>query len=363
MNDKQMISTRQFTIITFLFFIGTSILIIPSYLAQISRQDAWIAAIIGVLLSLLLVMLFIKVSRISPQHSFVKIIEKVFGKWLGRGIALLFVLFAFMNAAELLYFIGIFMQTEIMPETPNIAFVLLFIVIVTMASYLGLETFARSAEIFFPVFIFLFICLVIFITPNIQFENLQPVLDTAPRSIIASILYFMSIFSFPAIILLMIFPYTVNKNNSANKGFYIGTLLSGVALIVLITLCITVLGVVNTSSQNYPSYILAQRISLGNFFQRVEVIMTFMWIISIYIRTFIYFYAAFIGLKQIFNIRDAKPLLFPLILLLIGLSQIIHPNITYANVYNQGVWLPYSATFAIVLPLLLLLIAKIRRLK
>ncbi|WP_042474412.1 GerAB/ArcD/ProY family transporter [Bacillus ndiopicus] len=362
MSNKQIISTRQFTIVTFLYSIGTSILIIPSYLAELSKQDSWIAATVGVLLSILLLMLYITLANTFPKRTFIEIIEKVFGKWLGKFIAILFIIFAFMNSSELLYFIGSFMQIEIMPETPNTAFVLLFALIIIMGSYLGLETFARSAELFFPMFMFLFIFFIIFITPDIKFENILPILDTAPRKFIASVLYFMSIFSFPSIMLLMIFPHTINKNKSAQKGFYLGILLGGFVLILLIALCILALGVINTASQNYPTYVLAQRISIGNFFQRIEVIITFMWIITIYIRTFVYFYTALVGLQQIFHIKNEKPLILPLSFLLIGVSQIIHPNITHSSIYNTGVWIPYSATFSVILPIFLLLIAKIRRL-
>lgn len=63
----------------------------------------------------------------------------------------------FLSGGELLYFIGIFMKTEVMPETPTLAFALLFSIIIMYAAYLGIETFARSAEILFPMFIFIFI--------------------------------------------------------------------------------------------------------------------------------------------------------------------------------------------------------------
>ncbi|UZM97820.1 GerAB/ArcD/ProY family transporter [Lysinibacillus sp. MHQ-1] len=48
------------------------------------------------------------------------------------------------------------MKTEVMPETPTLAFALLFSIIIMYAAYLGLETFARSAEILFPMFILIF---------------------------------------------------------------------------------------------------------------------------------------------------------------------------------------------------------------
>ncbi len=66
----------------------------------------------------------------------------------------------------------------------------------------------------------------------------------------------------------MIFPSAINVHKSAQKGFYIGTIIGGVVLITIVTLSILVLGPTNTSQRAYPSYALAQRISIGNFFTK-----------------------------------------------------------------------------------------------
>ncbi len=159
----------------------------------------------------------------------------------------------------------------------------------------------------------------------------------------------------------MLFPSVVNVQKSAQKGFYIGTIIGGIVLIILITLCILVLGPSNTASRTFPSYALAQRISIGNFLQRIEIIMAGMWIASIYIRTFMYFYASVIGVAQLCKIQNHRPLILPLGLLMIGLSQIIHPNIVHSNVYNNEIWPIFSAIFTVILPLTLLIVAKIRK--
>ena len=80
-----------------------------------------------------------------------------------------------------------------------------------------------------------------------------------------SITRFMSIFSFPLLVLLMLYPASVNVQQAAQKGLYIGTILGGVVLITLIVLSILVLGPENTAARTFPSYALAQRISIGNF--------------------------------------------------------------------------------------------------
>ncbi|MGG2055004.1 endospore germination permease [Lysinibacillus pakistanensis] len=359
--EKEIISSRQFMIITLLFSIGTAILIIPATIANEAKQDAWIAAIIGVAISFLLVKLYISLGKRTPNLTFIEANEKILGRIFGKFTAIGFILLTFLSSGELLYFIGIFMKTEVMPETPTMAFALLFSIIIVYAAFLGIEVFARSAEILFPFFILIFIVFAVCITPQISFDNVQPILETPKKSLLYSIIRFMSIFSFPLVVLLMLFPSVVNVQKSAQKGFYIGTLIGGIVLIILITLCILVLGPANTASRTFPSYALAQRISIGNFLQRIEIIMAGMWIVSIYIRTFMYFYASVIGVAQLCKIQDHRPLILPFGLLMIGLSQIIHPNIVHSNVYNNEIWPIFSAIFTVILPLTLLIIAKIRK--
>ncbi|EON72336.1 GerAB/ArcD/ProY family transporter [Lysinibacillus sphaericus] len=283
---KQIISSRQFTIITLLYSIGTGILIIPASITKDIKQDAWIVAIIGVVLSLLLVKLFISLADRTPTLTFVEANEKILGKFFGKFTAIGFISLTFLSAGELLYFIGIFMKTEVMPETPTMAFALLFSIIIVFATYLGIEVFARSAEILFPMFMFIFIIFVVCISPEVDIKNIQPIFEASSKSMASSIVLFMSIFSFPLVVLLMIFPSTVNVHKSAKKGYYIGTIIGGMVLIIIIALSILVLGSTNTAQRAFPSYALAQRISIGNFLQRIEIVMAFMWLCSIYIRTF-----------------------------------------------------------------------------
>ncbi|MFJ8516793.1 GerAB/ArcD/ProY family transporter [Lysinibacillus xylanilyticus] len=359
--EKEIISSRQFMIITLLFSIGTAILFLPASVTIEAKQDAWIAAIIGVVLSLPLIKLFVAFGNTTPTLTFVEANEKILGRFFGKFTSIGFILISLLSAGELLYFIGLFMRTEIMPETPTMAFAFLFSIIIIYAAFLGIEVFARSAEILFPIFMLILIFFVICISPSIKIENLQPIMETPKKSIFFSMIRFISLFSFPLAVLLTIFPSAVNVQKSAQKGFYIGSIIGGIVLVTIITLCILVLGPENTASRTFPSYSLAKRISIGNFLQRIEVILATMWIISIYIRTFMYFYAAVIGIGQLFKIKNHRPLIFPLGMIILGLSQIVHPNIVHSDIYNRDTWPIFSFVFMVFLPLVLLIVAKIRK--
>lgn len=360
---KQLINSRQYTIIVILYTAGTGILIIPASLVSEVQQDAWIVATIGTLLSLLLIKLYIILSNKMANLTLVEVSEKFLGSFIGKVISLSFILLTLLSSGELLYFIGNFLQTEVMPETPPVVFAILFNFIILFAAYQGLEVFARTLEILFPIFLFIFIIFLFFVSPQIDIKNVQPVLEVSIPPLIYSVLHFMGLFSFPLIVLLMIFPSAINNLQSGKKGFYIGTLVGGFIITAFIALSILVLGVTNTSLRTFPSYTLAQKISVGNFLQRIEIIMAFMWMVTIFVRAFLYFYASLIGISQMLKLQDHRPLILPLGTISIALSQIVHANIIHSDQYNQQTWPLAIAVFAILLPLLLLFVAKFRRLK
>lgn len=358
---KVKISPRQFGILVTFYSIGTAILITPSELASIAKQDSWIAAILGVGLALLLVLLYTSLGNQFLDKTIVQINELLLGKWLGKLVSLAFVFFSLIGAAILLIIIGYFLTTEVMPETPIAAINILFASIVVMGARLGIETIARAAEILFPLFFFLFIMLAVLLSPQIEFQNLQPVLDNGVKPIIEATISFTSIISLSPIILLMFFPVSVNQPKQAQKAFFNGTLLGGIFLIVTIALSLLVMGADQTAWHIYPSYNLAKKVNIGDFIQRIEVLMALMWIITIYFRLVLYFHVTVFGLAQILNIKDYRPLTLPLGIILVALSLIIYPNIIYAATWTKETWLPFASTFGLILPLILLVVAKFRK--
>ncbi|MFY0781745.1 endospore germination permease [Peribacillus simplex] len=358
------ISARQFAILVILFSIGTTILVIPGSLAQEVKQDAWIAAVIGTGIGLLVVALYIAIGRMFPTMTLVEINETLLGKWLGKTISLTFVFFALYAAAELLFYVGNFLTTQIMPDTPVEAIQILFACILIMGIRLGLETLARTGEILFPFIVFLFVILVVsvFLPPvQFKFENIQPVFETGLKPMIRAVFLFTSTFSLPLIVLLMIFPVSMNQPKAAEKNFFIGMLIGGIFLIILITLTILVLGADNSARQMYPSYALARKINVGDFLQRVEAIMAIIWLITIYFKMVFYFYASVIGLAQTLKINNYRPLTLPLGMIVVSLSLIIHPDVAHSATFDKEVWPLYVSTYGLVLPLFLLAVNAFRK--
>ncbi|RED63465.1 GerAB/ArcD/ProY family transporter [Cohnella phaseoli] len=359
---KEKISVRQFCLIVAIFAIGTPILVIPAELAAIAKQDAWIVPLIGTVISLPFIGLYVAVGRLAPDKTLVEKLEWLLSKWIGKAVILAFAFFCFVNSSELLYYIGNFMSTQSMPNTPLLSLNILFALIIVMGIRLGIETLARTAELMFVLFIVLFIILVVFVSPQIEFDRIQPVLETKMNSLTWATLYFISVLSFPSFVLLMIFPSCVDRPKEASKAFYKGTIIGGVVIVTIIALCILVLGVEITSIQTFPSYALAKKINVGHFLQRIEIVMAIMWFISIFYRLTFYFYGAVESLAQVFGLKNSKSIVFPLGLLMVAMSLVVHPNMQHDIEYTHA-WMPYGATFGLLLPLLLLGVYAVRKKK
>ncbi|WP_431091077.1 GerAB/ArcD/ProY family transporter [Paenibacillus sp. 8b26] len=357
------ISASQLMILTTLYTVGSAILIIPSGMALVAKQDAWMAALVGVVAGLLVLYLYIKLASLYPQKTLIGIMEALLGKWLGKAVGLLFFATFFINApVPVLFYLGNFMTTQMIPETPIQAVNILFALIILLAVRLGLEVIARSAELMFPLFILLYISFTGLIVSNIKLENVQPVLEAGVGPIWSAALSFVSTAFLPHILLLMIFPASVNRFDQARKAIFTGSLIGGLMLVVVVSLAILVLGPDLTARNIYPSYALAKKISIGNFLQRIEAIMATMWFISLFFRITLYMHSIVTAIAQIFRLKNDRQLVLPLGILLVALSTIVYPNVPYQQAYDTKTWIPYVLSLGLFLPLLLLSIHVLKRL-
>ena len=324
MLENGKIGVRQFTVLVVIFTIGSSILVAPSGLAAEAKQDAWLAAILAVGVSMLFVWLYNSLGRRYPDMTLTEYSEQILGKWLGKAVSLLFVSYFFFLATLLLREIGDFTTTHIMPETPIHAIHILFLGVVLMGARLGLEPLTRASEIFFPWVIALLFFLMVALTPAIQFERIEPVLEEGIKPVLRAAFPFIGLPFLELVVFLMIFPY-VNKTKQAEKAFFVGTLIGGIILILITLLTVFVLGSDFAGRQIYPSYILAKKVNIGDFIQRIEALMAGIWFITIFFKLTICFYASALGLAQICKLKDYRALTFPLGMLLVVLSLVTSP--------------------------------------
>lgn len=357
------ISVRQFFLLALFYVIGTSILIVPADLAADAKQDAWLAAIVGILNTLIVIWLFTLLGRQLGEYSLVEYTENVLGKWVGGFVSINFVYFGLHSAATLCYYIGNFMVTQIMTETPIQFINATFVVIIIMGIRLGLETVARAAEILIPWFVGMYLVIVLSVLPDIEFGNIEPILENGIQPIVKGALPLTATSGFVVIVFLMFYPSAISEKQKASKALMHAAWIGGSFVVAITAICILVLGPEHTARQMYPTYALAKKIQIAKFLQRIEALVAAMWVLSIYFKATLYLYSSIIGLAQILKLQSYRTLTYPIGLITMVLSLVLYPNTAYMKWADTVVFIPYSMTIALGIPLLLLSVAFFKRRK
>ncbi|MWC28079.1 GerAB/ArcD/ProY family transporter [Paenibacillus sp. MMS18-CY102] len=350
------IGLRQLSILVIHFMLGTSILIAPSNLAHVAKQDGWISATLGIMLVLGSVWLYDLLARRYPTLTFTQMIEHILGKWVGKIVSLMLFSYLFLLASFLVRVAGNFITTQMMPETPIESIHLILIIIIVIAVCYGIETIARASEMLFLPVTVLLVLLIIFLLPEIHFANLLPMFERGIAPVALSTFYLFTIQE--VAVFLMIYPY-VSKPGKTRSAMAVGVVVGGIAIILTTLLCLIVLGANLTERNIFASYSLAKKITVAHFL-RVDAFMAIIWLVALFFKMAVTFYGSVLSLSQTLQLPRYRVLAMPLGFLLLWLSTIVYSNIVEFLNFTPGIWSIYSCCYVVLLPILLLIIGRIR---
>jgi spore germination protein KB len=353
--EKDRISTNQMIILGLFTFIGDMALVYPALMVTGAKQDAWIVALISIPLGLASIKLLLCLANIEPNKTVIELSLQILGKWVGTAVALFYLVFFLLASSTYLREIEDFMCTQIYEKTPGgvIRFMAIFLLVYGLR--LGLETLGRAAQLLFPLFSFFLIGLLLLLTPDVKLERIYPILNTPIPDMLHTLMYGVFYPFGELCVFLMVYPYT-QKNSKTSRDIFIALIIGALGLNLILFFSLTVIGVFASEHQFYAAYILAQKINIANFLQRIEALMATAWIISTYFKTALYFYAFTLGTAQLLKLKSHRPLIIPTGFLLYGLSQLIAKDLIFYVKEIPAYWVDWDFTLAFVLPLMLLIV-------
>ncbi|MBB6735309.1 endospore germination permease [Cohnella zeiphila] len=357
MNDNGKIHSRQLMVLAFLYTVGTTVLIIPAGLAAIANQDAWIGAIAGVAIGVIVVGLYALLWRLFPDKTFVGICKAVFGKWFGTLLAVIHMFGAFIGTATVLFYVGDFFQLHFLPRTPFAITCSLFALVVVMGVRMGLETIARASELMLPWFVILFGVLVLTLAPEIHVDRMLPVFESGWKPVVWAGISFAGTAYMPIVFLFSVFP-RVKSPDKAWPGMIAAALIGGMCVVLITLLCVLVLGPNITSRSMFPSYALVKKINIGNFVQRIEAIMAGLWFVTTYIKTTFYYYSWVTSLSEILRLKNYRTITLPCGMIMVVFSLVVYPDVVYWQRWDSTVFPPYILTLGFLFPLLLWIVGR-----
>ncbi len=256
-------------------FIGGSSLF-TVFVTQITFQDSWISVLLALVVSLCAVWIYTGLIRKFPGKGLLQMHTAVYGKWTGRALNLLYVLFCLGFAAVSLRNLGDFFTGYIMPETPMPVVLILFAVTCALAASRGIGIVLRLSFLFFT-FMFLALLLnVLLLLQDMQLMHFLPVLRLGVEAYAKGGLVLTAAPFCEIVVFMILLPYA-DRSANVRKSFFLGLLLGALHLIITLLRDIAVLGT-SIAFLTEPSYEAIRLIHFMDVFSRLEIIFAFVLI-------------------------------------------------------------------------------------
>ena len=227
------------------------------------------------------------------------------------------------------------------------------------AARAGIETLGRWTAIILPVILVSVFFVTILFIPILDPNNIKPVVENGVKTLIQP---GFSSFSFPfAETVLFMALFGNLKNGNKPYKIYAWSLLIGGGIVVLVTLrSILALGSANTSILYFSSYASARLINIGDFLQRIEVTVVFVFMLSGFVKATICLLVVCKGVAKVLNDGSYREIVAPIGLLMMMLSMFVYRNTHEMFEWADKIYPYYAIPFQIIFPLIIWFAAEIK---
>lgn len=354
--EKGEISSSQLTFLMIGFMQGAHLLI--TFTAGITKHDTWLAVLAALTISLPFVLIYVALAQKFPGKNLVQINDIIYGPYLGKLVSTLYICYFLLLASLNLRTVFTFFGTFIMPETPMVVFLIMFIFICAWAVRNGIETIARCSLILIVIAGALILIAFILLLNQMEITNFLPVFEVPPQKFIQGTHIVTALPFTQTVVFLMIIPY-MNKIKEAKKSMVMGLILGGIQLLIVVIQDTAVLGITETIMV-LPSFESTRLIDIANVLTRLDVLVAVVLLVTLFLRISIFYYAVVLGIAQMFKLRSYVSLVLPIGIIIISVSILIYDSTMVQAAAVASTYLVYSFPFHFILPILSLLIAWIR---
>lgn len=353
------ISTRQVMILLILQMFNMNMVLMPSISTYYVGRNGYVLPIIAILFGVIYVYFITALTMRFPDKTLVEIAKDLLPDGFAYILVWTFAIKLLIGTGLELRMFGELISQVLLPKTP---LAVIMLVMLLTAGYLvksGVEATARMAEVLIYFTIFPIIIVLIIIALQIDYQEVLPFFQTDIKSIGLGALSISYMFA-PVEFLLMT-TGLMRKPRKVRKMGIGAVCFIGIIQGIITLLTIAEIGVGETQRSVWPVLGLMQNIGINSsVIENQEVILLNVWILSvfIYISSGLYF-ASLIGSRS-FKFKRENVFVLPLIPIIFFIA-IWPKNIIEAYKYYLNVQMYFSFWFVVVLSLVLVLIAKLRR--
>ncbi|WP_017149838.1 spore germination protein [Bacillus bingmayongensis] len=352
------ITTSQAVVIVVNFILGTGILTLPrASVEKVKTPDVWISVILGGIIAMVAGVIMVKLSQQFPEKTFYQYSQEVVGKWIGRLFSLLVVCYFLATSGFQIRSMAEVISLFLLEGTPTWAIIIPFMWIGLYLIMSGINSIARMFEIIFPITVFIFLLISLMSLGIFEIDNLRPVLGLGVKPVLNGIKMTALAYTGPEIMLILL--VFMEQPNKAVKVILVGISIPLIFYVITVVMVIGALSVDGVVMRTWPTIDLMRSFEIsGLIFERFESLLLVIWIMQIFATYTISYYAAALGLAQLFK-KSIHPFMFallPIIYIIAMTSKNINDLLKFGDMVGNTALFLFG-----LLPLLLLIITRLKR--
>lgn len=359
MLEKGRLSGLQMVCIYFGSVVSTYWLTMPSITDAVVGRDSWMTPIFSCVISILVVKVVLKLHELYPKQTPIEYMPQIIGRIPGKVLGFGFLLYLLHITSVISSEYTDLINAKYLPQTPSIAFLLPLLLLSGYMARQGIEVLGRFAfvTIFYWGFIFL---IYFFLTiPDMNIRYLLPMFEDGFTPHLKGI-FLTHGWSSQAIFLSFMLPYMNAGMKTKKLWSFVAVAYIAFDFVAAIIVPKLIFGTI-LSDIAYPVFQATEYIKIADFFERIDLILMADWIILIFVKESFYVYMLSLGLAQLFHLSDYRPVVFPVCILILVISLWTQINFSEIVFFLQSDYPYYTIMYHEAVPLLLLLIAWVRR--
>jgi len=357
MLEKGKISASQLFMMMFLAVVASGVMWIPGITGKYAHNDLWLSPLLAAIPGFFTTFIVLRLHKMYPEMTVVQYSEEILGRFAGKAFSLLILFFYLHISGVTVRYYAEFIVTNFLHKTPISVVVITMLAVCALAVMGGVEVVGRTASLFFPVFIVPLLAIPPLLG-DMEFHQLFPVLEHGLLPPIKGAFvpggWFCEMF-----LLSFYLPYVRDQQKTVRTCMY------GVAAIMFFFVVVNLFSLFVLGKQVgdflFPVNAVFRYISVADFFENPESLVMAIWILGMFVKISVFYYAVVLGASQWLGVSDYRPLALPFGFLIGIFSFWSIPNIDVGIFFDIFTFPLYSPLIQTLLPLLLLLVGTWRK--
>ena len=323
-----------------------------------AEQDTWISVLAALILTVPPALMYARMTKLMPEMNIYEMAEAAMGKRCAKITGIVFGAYCLHVASMVLGTYAEFIHLTSLFRTPVAVITFLPCAVCVYLAISGEKVLTKWCGIVFAVIIFEFIAMSAYSAYVFDAKNLMPVLNHSADDI-GRAGFKIAAMSLGEIVIVMSVIGGMKKGVKNYKIFLLPVISAGILLTALFVRNCGILGVPALKTMYFPGYKAASLIKIKDFLERIEILLSSVYILAGAAKMAIAVIGASRGAANAFSVKNHKKLVIPVGVLSAVLSLTMFGSIVERLVFMESRHY-YSLFFQIALPAVIWMAAEIK---